>query len=51
MRKHVLLENGKVIQIQTLQSLTEAEIGSPLEQSKRNAFDRFTVTVNPSLQI
>ena len=40
MSQHVLLENGTVISVQTLQGLTEAEIDSPLEQSKRNAFDK-----------
>ena len=39
MSQHVLLENGKVIPIQTLRSLTQAEVDSPLEKSKRDAFD------------
>ena len=39
MSQHVLLENGKDIPIQTLRSLTEAKIHSPLEQSKRKSFD------------
>lgn len=40
MSQHVLLENGKVIPLQTLRSLTQAELDSPLEQSKRDAFDK-----------
>ena len=37
MSQHVLLENGKVIPIQTLRSLTKAELDSPLElHSKKN---------------
>ena len=40
MSQHILLENGKVIPIQTLRSLTQAELDSPLEKSKRDAFDR-----------
>ena len=41
--QHVLLENGNVIPIQTLQtlqSLTKAEIDSPFEQLKNNDFDK-----------
>ena len=38
MSQHVL-ENGKVIPIQTLRSLTKAELDSPLELSKRDSFD------------
>ena len=41
-RQHVLLENGKIIPIQTLQSLTQAELVSPLKQSKCDAFDKGT---------
>jgi len=40
MSQHVLLENGKVIPIQTLRSLTQAELDSPMEKSKRDAFDK-----------
>ena len=39
MSQHVLLENGKVIPIQTLRSLSQAEVDSPLEKTKRDAFD------------
>ncbi len=40
MSQHVRLENGKVIPIQTLRSLTQAEIDSPLEKTKRDTFDK-----------
>ena len=40
MSQHVLLENGKVIPIQTLRSLTKAELDSPLELYKRDSFDK-----------
>ena len=40
MSQHFLLENGKVIPIQTLRSLTKAELDSPLELSKRDSFDK-----------
>ena len=39
MSQHLLLENGKVIPIQTLRSLSQAEVDSPLEKTKRDAFD------------
>ena len=40
MSQHVLLMNGKVIPVQTLRSLTAAEIDSELEKNKRNEFDQ-----------
>ena len=40
MSQHVLLERGKVIPFQTIQSLTQAEVDSPLEKVKRDAFDK-----------
>ena len=39
MSQHVLLSNGKVIPIQTLRSLTPAEVDSDLEKAKREEFD------------
>ena len=39
MSQNILLMNGKVIPVQTLRSLTQAEIDGSLEQSKRNEFD------------
>ena len=39
MSQYVLLESGKVISIQTLWSLTEAEVQNPSERARRNKFD------------
>ena len=39
MSQHVLLMNGKIIPVQTLRSLTTAELDSELEQRKRKEFD------------
>ena len=39
MSQNILLMNGKVIPVQTLRSLTPAEIDSSLEKTKRDEFD------------
>ena len=39
MSQHILLVNGKVIPVQTLRSLTAAEIDSSIEKAKRDEFD------------
>ena len=40
MSQYVLLESGKVIPIQTLRSLTQAEIDNPNERARRDVFDK-----------
>lgn len=41
MCQHVLTNKGHVMPIQTLRSLTPAEMNSPFEQEQRKEFDRF----------
>ena len=40
MSQYILVENGKVLLIQTLRSLTQAEWDSPLEKSRMDTFDK-----------
>ena len=40
MSQYILVENGKVLLIQTLRSLTQAEWDSPLEQSRMDTFEK-----------
>ena len=40
MSQHVLLKNSKIIPIQTLRSLTQAEIDNPMEKARRDTFDK-----------
>ena len=39
MSQHILLMNCKVIPVQTVRSLTAAEIDSSIEKAKRDEFD------------